>query len=307
MTTQLTKDEPQRYADWVIQADHALRKAEVKNASCVDFCCETLEECYDDPATHDLTVSMSCEGEIKDFEADLGFGFFRGPYHPGNFGVTPHHHPAVVRGGGPFTLIHCSFHWDKWSDDCARLSKGLVPDFKSLHAQVNRDEAVETLMRLGWDNVSCQRESSFFAETIGSAIVFRLLLLSGQLSDREKARLDKKTKSLNKSHLRKSLEYIHELCEFGDVGSLAELAELCDLSRFQFSRRFTASTGLTPSDYLLRLRIEAARHRLNGGDSIVQAALATGFSDQAHLTRQFKRIHSITPGRYRRELKFKRD
>ncbi|MEM7314734.1 MAG: AraC family transcriptional regulator, partial [Planctomycetota bacterium] len=77
-----------------------------------------------------------------------------------------------------------------------------------------------------------------------------------------------------------------------------EVAELCDLSRFQFCRRFAASTGYTPSDYLLRLRVEAARHHIANGATIVSAAITAGFSDQAHLTRFFSRVYGVSPGKY---------
>ena len=48
------------------------------------------------------------------------------------------------------------------------------------------------------------------------------------------------------------------------------------------------------------VRVVQAKERLSAGMSIVDVAQQTGFVDQSHLTRQFKRVVGITPGQYRR-------
>ncbi|HEX7126295.1 MAG TPA: AraC family transcriptional regulator [Thermodesulfobacteriota bacterium] len=57
--------------------------------------------------------------------------------------------------------------------------------------------------------------------------------------------------------------------------------------------------GLTPHAYLVNCRVGAARARLRRGDSPAEVAAATGFCDQAHLTRAFKARVGVTPGAYR--------
>lgn len=47
-------------------------------------------------------------------------------------------------------------------------------------------------------------------------------------------------------------------------------------------------------------RLDMARRRLLAGDTPVDVAVATGFHDQSHLTRHFKRLLAVTPGRYQR-------
>ncbi|CAM5537911.1 AraC family transcriptional regulator OS=Streptomyces fumanus OX=67302 GN=GCM10018772_29740 PE=4 SV=1 [Streptomyces fumanus] len=46
-------------------------------------------------------------------------------------------------------------------------------------------------------------------------------------------------------------------------------------------------------------RVERARQLLLAGRAPADVATATGFYDQAHLTRHFKRLVGVTPGRYR--------
>lgn len=80
--------------------------------------------------------------------------------------------------------------------------------------------------------------------------------------------------------------------------SLKELAELSPFSASHFLRTFRASVGLTPHAYITQLRIERAAALLRTGIPPVEVAVRTGFVDQSHLTRQFKRIFGITPGQY---------
>jgi AraC family transcriptional regulator len=55
--------------------------------------------------------------------------------------------------------------------------------------------------------------------------------------------------------------------------------------------------GLAPHRYLLMRRLERARRLLDTPDAVLSdVALRTGFADQAHFTRLFKREFGVTPG-----------
>jgi AraC-like DNA-binding protein len=83
--------------------------------------------------------------------------------------------------------------------------------------------------------------------------------------------------------------------------SLGELAQLTGMSPFALLRAFRAQTGLPPHAYLNQQRVRAARLLLDGGSSPADVAAQTGFADQAHLTRHFKRVVGVPPGAYQRE------
>ncbi|WP_315834719.1 AraC family transcriptional regulator [Bradyrhizobium prioriisuperbiae] len=79
------------------------------------------------------------------------------------------------------------------------------------------------------------------------------------------------------------------------------LAGLCGRSTEYFVRLFKATTGVSPYQYVLAMRIERAKLLLRDEvQSIADVALACGFSHQEHLTRMFRRFTGVTPGRYRR-------
>jgi AraC-like DNA-binding protein len=86
-----------------------------------------------------------------------------------------------------------------------------------------------------------------------------------------------------------------------DPPSLDELAAVTGLGPFALLRAFRAETGLPPHAYLNQLRVRQARCLLDGGLAPAQVAAHTGFADQAHLTRHFKRVVGVPPGAYQRE------
>jgi len=80
--------------------------------------------------------------------------------------------------------------------------------------------------------------------------------------------------------------------------SLSRLALAANLSPFHLIRVFRNQTGLPPHAYLTQVRIRHAKAFLAQGWSIAPVAMETGFVDQSHLTRHFKRIVGVTPGQY---------
>lgn len=80
--------------------------------------------------------------------------------------------------------------------------------------------------------------------------------------------------------------------------SLEKLACEAGLSPFYFCRVFHQQTGLSPHAYQTLVRVRRAKSLLAKRVPIPQAAVEAGFCDQAHLTRHFKRIYGVTPGRY---------
>jgi AraC-like DNA-binding protein len=80
--------------------------------------------------------------------------------------------------------------------------------------------------------------------------------------------------------------------------TLAELARESGSSRFQLLRGFAREFGLTPHAYLVQRRLALARALLRAGGSPADVAARTGFCDQAHLTRCFRRLYGITPARF---------
>lgn len=76
---------------------------------------------------------------------------------------------------------------------------------------------------------------------------------------------------------------------------LQTLAEIARLSPFYLNRAFTREIGLPPHEYQNQLRIEKACRLIANKKSLAEVAYSTGFSDQSHFSRFFKRYIGITP------------
>jgi transcriptional regulator GlxA family with amidase domain len=82
--------------------------------------------------------------------------------------------------------------------------------------------------------------------------------------------------------------------------SVEDLAHRMAMSVRNFERVFTREVGTTPSQYVLHMRVEAARRRLERtNDRLKQVAAVSGFSSELLMRRAFVRLLGITPGRYR--------
>lgn len=85
--------------------------------------------------------------------------------------------------------------------------------------------------------------------------------------------------------------------------TLDELAAVAGLSPFHFLRSFQAQYHATPQQMLMALRLFEAKRRLAAGEPPTQVALASGLTDQAHLTRAFSRRYGVTPSRYQKQVR----
>jgi AraC family transcriptional regulator len=108
------------------------------------------------------------------------------------------------------------------------------------------------------------------------------------------AQLPNYTNGLSQATLEQVTEYIHT--HLYHNLKLIELSAIAQLSPYHFLRLFKQRMGITPHQYILQRRIETAKHLLKYSQlSIAEIAMQTGFADQSHLTRCFKRIVGVTP------------
>jgi AraC-like DNA-binding protein len=137
------------------------------------------------------------------------------------------------------------------------------------------------------------RETLLERETRIAAFVRRLFERHGNFSaERTRARVAPRTVGIVRDYLHANVE---------SQVSIADLAQAAGVSGTQVIRAFSAETGMPPHSYLVSLRVERAKALLRGGTSLAATALDVGFSDQSQLTRHFKRLTGVTPGRFAAE------
>lgn len=82
-------------------------------------------------------------------------------------------------------------------------------------------------------------------------------------------------------------------------GTVLRAAQHAGMSREGFSRQFRRRHGMPPHAFWLLEKLNDARRLLRAGEPIAAVAAETGFADQSHLGRCFRRAFGVTPGRYR--------
>lgn len=96
--------------------------------------------------------------------------------------------------------------------------------------------------------------------------------------------------------IRRVREFISE--NFAENITLQDLAEIARLSPFHLNRVFAKEIGIPPHVFQNQLRIEKARELIAQKKSLAEIASETGFSDQSHFTRFFKRYTGVTPKKF---------
>jgi len=90
---------------------------------------------------------------------------------------------------------------------------------------------------------------------------------------------------------------------YKEVLGIKELAQIACLSPAQFIAVFRKEIGLTPMEYLRKLRVEAAKRLLQSGEDVSNTSLAVGFGSVRGFRRVFTDVVGVSPSGYRAELR----
>ena len=133
-----------------------------------------------------------------------------------------------------------------------------------------------------------------YGESLGNAISTYLIRRYGT----SLSRVEEYKGGLPKSRLNRVREYIGQ--HLDDNVSLTALAEVAGVSLYHFAKAFKQSTGATPHQYVLDRKIDHAKELLRDPNrSVLEASSRTGFADQSHFTKIFRRLVGVTPTEFR--------
>ena len=128
----------------------------------------------------------------------------------------------------------------------------------------------------------------------GARLIFGQILLAlarwREQTARERKRL---------SMIDKALDYMHT--HFRQRVGIRELSEMVHMSERNFYRHFRENTGLNPTTYLLRIRMEHGASILReSDDSVSEIARKCGCCDSSDFYRKFKTVYGCSPREFRR-------
>jgi AraC-like DNA-binding protein len=130
----------------------------------------------------------------------------------------------------------------------------------------------------------------------GSALVYRFLIdlkRYGQVDNQ-------RSLSQHNVRLMPIYRFLDESYSNPSLG-LPDMAAYAGISPQQLSYLFRKTTGMSPYQYLIHLRIQKAKELLVNDQylTIKAIALSVGFQDASHFASSFRRLENIPPGKYR--------
>jgi AraC family transcriptional regulator len=138
--------------------------------------------------------------------------------------------------------------------------------------------------------------SRLFVDSLTTALSIHLLR---NYASRQQT-LTEQVGGLPQRKLQQAIAYMHD--HLSENLSLVEIAGELNMSQYYFSRLFKQSMGISPYQYVMRLRIERAEYLLRTTSlAIAVIAQQVGFSNQNQLTIQFRKFTGTTPSNYRKQ------
>ncbi|MBE9182107.1 helix-turn-helix transcriptional regulator [Oculatella sp. LEGE 06141] len=162
----------------------------------------------------------------------------------------------------------------------------LIPHFMN-----EKDEFIQTIFStLKAEIATGGMGSNVLVDSLKTALAIHLL----RKYCATRPKLSSYTDGLSQTKLALVTDYINDHLHH-DL-KLDEIAAIAQISLYHFLRLFKQRMGITPHQYILQCRIHKAKDLLEHSElTIAEIAIRTGFCDQSHLTRYFKRLVGVTP------------
>ena len=239
---------------------------------------------------HLITLSLNekCQGEIR-----LASGFRARDKNKGTVCVIPSGHPFAVDFEGESE--HLAIFLDPSLVLRVAAESQCSSNVEVIESSTASDPVISTVgFALMAELESEQENGKLYAESLAN--ILALHLLRHYTASRTQPRSSIGGLSGHKLNL--VLEFMD--ANYARELSLAELADEAGMSTFHFAREFKKSTGTTPHQFLLKLRIERAKELLSKSEMpLVDVGFQAGFSHQSHFSRLFRKLTGTTPQSYR--------
>jgi AraC family transcriptional regulator len=162
------------------------------------------------------------------------------------------------------------------------------------HWDLNDRHISTLLMAMRADLEDGSPAGPLYGDSLANSLALYLLKRYSNVTPR----LEPYRGGLSRSKLNRVLEYVN--ANLSDKLELGVLAKVAGVNLYHFARSFKQSTGETPYKYVLRRRIEKAKEFLVHSQlSVIETSARTGFVDQSHFSKVFRRLVGVAPSEYR--------
>jgi AraC family transcriptional regulator len=250
---------------------------------------------WSDAATAELIIGQHLTDPVQ-ASLDLGAGRFSGACVLNDFLVAPPGLASTILISASHRIRALAIPWQRmrvWADsDQWRLP--VDGDFGVLHHTLNQDGRITRALDALWrQDDGASASGSLFSDALLIEVVATLVEMATPHRTRLIAGLTRGDLLRVDACMRARLSE--------DIG-LSDLAALTGLSGAHFCRAFKLSTGRSPYQALIDLRMHHAQELLGRPAlSIAEVALACGYAQPAHFAKLFRRAFGLTPSEWRRQ------
>lgn len=250
------------------------------------------------PAVVEPLLVLVLAGAATVEERALGGEWEAAEVSAGDFFLTSSDEPYEMRwqthGGDTFEVMHLYLGLPLIEQASRELSGQHAGPVRLRDVSGARDGRVAFVMEQLRTELLLERSpSALFARSLAQALAVHLV--RSYLAESQPGR---RVNALQAYKLRKVTDAMR--ANLSAEFSLATLASLAELSEYHFSRLFKRATGLSPSQYFIRMRMARARHLLlETRLSIIDVGLEVGYSSPSHFSQVFRREVGVTPSEFR--------
>lgn len=233
---------------------------------------------------------------VDPVDAVLDFGEGRRSHRllQGEFRLAPAGAMSYAHAAKPHQSVFCALPVALFE---AHQDSGLaLHDLRTLFSRAFTSPVITVLINELWAEARAGNpHGRMFNEAAASMLVFALARAGGHSPVIHRG-------GLTPRQMKDTLARIEASLESGVT--LADLAAGAGLSLWHFSRAFHTTAGVTVKDFITRRRVEEAQRLLaTGRISVLDAALATGFSSTSHFAKVFRRHTGQSPRDWIRSLR----
>jgi len=202
----------------------------------------------------------------------------------------------IVELRDPFHVMHCYIPQHAITALAEEMRSPVVEDLHIRPSQTLIDPVIRNLLLAVQPAVRApELASALFVDHVTLGLTAHLVQTYGGATDRS----TRHRGGLAPWQERRAKELL-DAAIAGDI-SLSRLAIECGLSTRHFARAFQQSVGMPPHRYLLKRRVDRAKHLLRSTKQpLAEIAAMCGFADQSHFTRVFRASVGLAPGAWRR-------
>ena len=259
-----------------------------------------VAETFTMPAVTEPFIAWAASGNAEFEEREDNGAWKNTRVKKGTLFVTAGGAPYDMRwkslGAEPFEAVLAIVSMPVFNAALAEVFGANAPNARLCDVSGFEDARLTSLLQQLRDEAAGPGASPLFVHGVAQAIAVHLARNYSEVTDAAKDGIS----ALPAFKLRRVTDWMagHLAEEF----NLARLAGQVGMSEFHFNRLFKRATGVPPSQYQIRLRMDAARRLLRETEfSVIRIGNEIGYSNPSHFARIFRRETGLTPSEYRRQ------